>query len=228
MHMSARVFLPRLNTLYMRIVVGSLLIFGSLAASSSANAGQAQEQPPSPLPQQTPPPQQEAQPRQNPQDSGLPTSHSGPKPRKIWTNDDLAGLRTPEDIYLAEKESQQEAKSKAATAEMDLAKQGKQPGLKIELPSTPEETQRLIRTREGQIADWQERMKQLVQGLPDASEEVKTSSEKQIQALTNDMQKAQLELEVLRDYLSHLGTGAAKVDEASPAKPAPAVPPNSQ
>lgn len=186
--------------------IGIALFFA--AWSQNAQAARRQEQ------QSSQQPQQASQPSQSPQTSSLHQYTSGPKPKKVWTNDDVVSLRSPADNYMAEKEAQQIVDANAVAQKADLVKQIKQAGLTIELPRTSEETQRLIKEREERIKIWQESRDRLSQVSSDASPDQKASTQKQIEALTCDSLKAQLELEVLQDYLQDLAKPTLKEDEA--------------
>lgn len=218
MQIRASDFSGKLDVLYMRL--GAVLMFSLFSTTAPAR------QPREVHPAQTQ--QQGSQSPQSPQTFPQATNPSGLKPRKIWTNDDVVALRTPEDIYVAEKEAQLAADSKAAAQTAELEKRIKQAGLKIELPHTPEETQRLIKDREGRIKDLQERLSGLSQALLAAPADQRASTLKEIETLTLNSQKAELELGVLQDHLANFVNVAPKENEASSPKPAPPAPPDSQ
>jgi hypothetical protein len=77
-----------------------------------------------------------------------------PKPKKVWTEDSIAGVRTPADNYL---DSKAAAQASAQTASTDPAtasspKDHKGPGappLVLHIPKTAEETQQAIDQRNG-------------------------------------------------------------------------------
>src|SRR5271170_5452418 len=91
--------------------IGLGFAFLFFAISIAAYAGQEQQQ------SSQSPPQQPVQPSPQPSDP------SAPKPKKIWTNDEVITLRSPADTYLAEKEAQEVADHKAADKKAELAKQ---------------------------------------------------------------------------------------------------------
>lgn len=193
--------------------LGALLLFAGLA--QSADAAPPQEQ------QSSKGQQQSSQQQQNPDQSApppaQPTDPSAPKPKKVWTNDDVITLRSPADIYQAEKEAQEAADAKEAARRAELAKQIKEAGLAMTLPATPEETQREIKVKEGRIADFQDVLDRLNKDLPDAPEDQQAGVQKQIDLFTTNLQKAQLELKVLKNHLQSLS-------KSTPTEPPPPSP----
>jgi len=199
------------------IAVGVVLVFAGL--SQSAYGVLWQELQTSQVQQQV------SQPQQNPQSSPQPQDPSAPKPKKVWTNDDVISLRSPADTYRAEKEAQEAADAEAAVKKAELATQIKEAGLTIKLPSTPEETRQLIKDTQEQIAALQARLDRLNHDLPDALEPQKTAIQKQIEALTVDVPRNQLELKVLRGHLEDLvKTAPSGPASAPPAPPSPENP----
>jgi hypothetical protein len=195
------------------VFVAASFVLCFAAASQSSYAGQQQEQ-------QTSQAQQRAsQPQQNPQSSPQPQDPSRPKPRKIWTNDDVISLRSPADIYQVEKEAQEAADVEEAAQKADLEKQVKQAGLTIKLPPTSDETQRSIQEKEERIKDLQERLDRLNHALPDAPEPQKTTTQKLIETFTGDLHKAQLELKVLQNHLKTLTKTPPGESPPSPTTP---------
>jgi hypothetical protein len=190
----------------------------SLALSPSAYRGRPPEQ------QTSETQQQASQPQQNPQPSPPPQDPSVPKPKKVWTNEDVISLRSPADTYRAEREAQEAAEAEAAVKKAELAKQIKEAGLTIKLPSTPEETRQLIKDKKEQITALQERLDRLTHDLPDALEPQKTAIQKQIEALAVDVPKDQLELKVLQGHLEDLVKTAPGMPPSGPPAPPPAPP----
>jgi hypothetical protein len=204
--------------------ISSLALVAALLlqlSSSSASAEQQQEHPSSQQQQQSSqqqatPPQQNSQ----PQSDSRSTQQSETKQKKVWTNDDLIALRTPADIYLLEKEAAEAAAAEEAAKKEADAKQIKEGGLTLELPSTAEETQRLINTRQDQIKDMEDGIDRLNKDLPEALPDKKPETEKQIELLNGYLQKAQLELKALQDHLQDL----AKTKPSEPASTLPSSP----
>ena len=189
----------------------ALLLLAGLAQSTHAK--QQQEQ------QSSQSQQQASQPQQDPAVPPKAEAEPGPKPKKVWTNDDVVSLRSPADVFLAEKEEQEAAKAKASAKKADLAKQVKESGLTLELPPTAEETQRLIKVREDQAGDLQKRLDQLNHDLSDGEELQRAITQQHIETVTNDLRKLQLEIKVLQAHLDGL-------PKAAPAEPSPAPPPS--
>jgi hypothetical protein len=168
--------------------------------------------------------QQQASEQPKPPETPAQPAASGPKPRKIWSNDDVVSLRTPADNYLAEKEMQKAADAEAATKKAELARQIKEAGLIVELPSTREETEGLIKIKEEQAKDLQVRLDLLNHDLPEAEATKKAPIQLQIEAVSHDLRKIQLEIKVLQ---SHLETFPKAVPgEAVSTPPTPPAPPS--
>ena len=208
--MKFRGHLRRLD--FRSVTVGVVLAFAGF--SQSAHAGWWQEQQTSQAQQQT------SEPQKIPQPSPQAPDPSTPKPKKVWTNDDMPTLRSPADTYLAEKEAQEAAAAEAASKRAELEKQIKQAGLTIDLPPTAEETQRLIKTKQERIKELKDHLDLLNQGLPDAPENQKAANQRQIEEFTGDSKKLQLEVKVLEDHLQSL----AKTAPSAPPSAVPAPP----
>lgn len=160
-----------------------------------------------------------SQQQQNPQPSPQPPEPSAPKVKKVWTNDDVVSLRSQADVYLAEKEAQEAADAEAASKKVALAKQIREAGLTMKLPSTSEETQRLIKAKEEQIRDLQEGLDRLTGEMPDAPADQKSAMQNQLEMVVSSLQKARVELKVLRDHLTELAKTEANEPAASPPPP---------
>jgi hypothetical protein len=174
---------------------------------------QSQQPPPATPPQNSQPASAQAQPPAQP----------ASKQHKVWTNDDVVSLRSPADAYLAEKEAQEAADAEAAGRKAALAKQIKEDGLALKLPSTPEETRRLIRAKQDQISDLQDGMDRSNKDLPDAPPDRKPEMQKQIETFKGYLQKAEVELSILQDHLQDL---AKTLPSETPSAPsAPSSPP---
>jgi hypothetical protein len=206
--MSACISLRRIDILF--VTVGTALFSGVL--SPSAYTGWPQEG------QTSQSQQQSSEPQQNPQSPPPPQDTSAPKPKKVWTNDDVISLRSPAEVYQAEKEAQAASDAEAAKKKAELAKRVKEAGMTMKLPATPEETQTLIKDKQEQIRNLQDAVDRLNHDLPDAPEEQKVKIQKQIEAFTGDSQAAQLELKVLEDHLQNL----AKIKPVASPTPPPA------
>jgi hypothetical protein len=193
------------------VVFGAAVLI--VAASDSANAGRSQEQQTSQSQQQT------SQPQQNPQPAPQPQDPSAPKPKKVWSNDDVVALRTPADTYLIEKEAQEAADAEAAAKKAASVKQSKDSGLTLELPSTPDETQRLIKAKEEQLTDLQGELDRWNRALPEMPEDQRPETQKQIEIVKAGLQKAHLELRVLQDHFQKLAPPTAGEPPSAPPTP---------
>jgi hypothetical protein len=196
----------RLDILFITAGI-ALFFFGS---AQPTDAGWLQEQ------QTSPAQQQASRPQQNPQPAPPVQDPSAPKPKKVWSNDDVVSLRTPADIYQAEKEAQEAADAETAAKKSELAKHIKDDGLTIKLPSTPEETQTSIKDKEERIKDLRERLDRSNQDLPEAEGSKKVAIQLQIESLSSDLTKTQLEVKVLRNHLEEFAKGATGESGSTP------------
>ncbi|HJX96879.1 MAG TPA: hypothetical protein VJ324_14740, partial [Candidatus Acidoferrum sp.] len=92
----------------------------------------------------------------------------------------------------------------------------------LDLPSTSEETQRLIKAKQDQIRDFQDAIDRLNKDLPDALQDRKPEIQKEIETFKGYLQKAQLELSVLQDHFQDLAK--TQPSETPPSPPAPSPP----
>jgi hypothetical protein len=213
--MKFRGHLRRLD--FRSVTVGVVLAFAGF--SQSAHAGWWQEQQTSQAQQQT------SEPQKIPQPSPQAPDPSTPKPKKVWTNDDMPTLRSPADTYLAEKEAQESADAEAAAKRAELEKQIKRAGLTIDLPATAEETQRMIKSKQERLKELKDRLDQLNQGPLDAPENQKVANQRQIEEFTGDSEKLQLEVKILQDHLQTLAkTAPSPPPSALPTPPSPENP----
>jgi hypothetical protein len=207
--MNSCILFRRLDVLFITAGI-ALFFFGS---AQPTDAGWLQEQ------QTSPAQQQASQPQQNPQPAPQIQDPSAPKPKKVWSNDDVVSLRTPADIYQAGKEAQQAADAEATAKKSELAKHSKGDGLTIKFPSTPGETEALIKDKEERIKDLRERLDRSNQDLPDAEGSKKTAIQLQIEALSSDLTKTQLEVKALKNHLEELAEGTAGESGSAPVTP---------
>jgi len=183
--------------------LSSLPLAAALSFSPLANrsAGwQNQEQPFSQMQQQPAQQQQSAQPPKNSQ----PSQQREAKQKKVWTNDDLVSLRTPADVYLAEKEAQQAAAAEAAAEGAAKAKLPEEGGAAEKLPSSAEETQKLIAAKESQIAGDQQALDRYTAELPTEPAERKDRMQEEIKRITGSLPKERRELQMLQEHLEEL------------------------
>lgn len=165
--------------------------------------------------------QQGAQPQQNAQGqpAGLPRLPER-KQKKVWTNDEIISLRTPADIYLLERQAQIAAAVKEAAKKLAAAKQIKEAGLTMELPSTAEETRRSITAKQDRVKDLQDGIDRLNKDLPDAPPDKRPETEKQIGLMNGYLRKAQVELKVLQAHLQDFaGTKGGGEPPSAPEAP---------
>jgi DNA repair exonuclease SbcCD ATPase subunit len=133
--------------------------------------------------------------------------------RKVWTNEDLIALRTPEDIYLFEKEAMEAAAIEEARRRMAAAKQagaGAAPGSpapSIKLPETIEQTQKIIDEDLEEISNDEDVLPRLKQQLENAPDDQKAAKQEEIDQITQDLNEARDEVQVLRKHLEELRKG---------------------
>lgn len=192
----------------------ALAALGSCAASS--------KQQPS---QQLPPPSSSTPPPSSHPASSEPVPSIGELPvkrRKVWTNDDVVTLRTPADSYLLEKEEEDALKAQEAMkAEAPTDVGAKADSLKDadwhrQLPSSIGETQLLIKNKEQDISDDEATLDGLKAELATAPEERLKAKQKEIEIVTDELDRAKNELKVLEDHLAELGKPPASVTAAPP------------
>lgn len=211
--------------------LASLLALALLAGSATrAVSGACKAQPGGNLAQPATS-EQASQPQQSPAPAepsvvdAARASRAHEKTGKVWTNDDVVSLRTPADIYILEKEAQEEAAAKAAAEKAAAQEAGAtgaaKPGeTSVALPATVEETQKLIKDKQEQISDEQSNLDRMSKELPDAPEDQKPAMQKEIDRMAADLPKAQNDLKQLTDHLEKLNN--AQAQQAPPA----ATPPN--
>jgi hypothetical protein len=141
------------------------------------------------------------------------------KPKKVWGNEDVVLLRTPADEYQAEKEAHAVAEVQTAAKEAAQAKLIKEAGLTIKLPATAEETQRIIKTKEGEISEEQSGIERMNSELPATPADQKAAVQKEIDRVTTELGRDRVELEVLRNHLEKLNKMPA--NPPSPVLPSP-------
>jgi hypothetical protein len=203
------------------VVLSAALFFARIdcAGSSAQQQEQQQSQPP-------PPPASSSTSAPSSQPAPDPATSIGPLPvkrRKVWTNDDVEVLRTPTDNYLAEKEAKAAADAKAAAKEAAVRaalKSEKESPLDIELPATPEETERALQTARDDVQEETTILGKLHRELLESPAEQQAEKQKEIDLLTGKIDTLQRDVKALQ---RHLETLRAKSREQNP--PAPPQPP---
>lgn len=211
--------LPMKGHMFNQKTLTSLTIFLAvfLLASAAFAAPAAQQQN-----QQSSSPQQSSQQAQNapPQSQQASPAQVPPaKSHKVWNNEDVVSLRTPEDIYLVEKEAQEAAAAEAAARETADDKLTNELGLTMTFPATVEETQQWIKVREKQMKEDQATLERLNRELAETSADRRADIQKQTDGVTNDLQQACIEIKLLQNHLQKLTKPSAA--ESSAAQPSP-------
>lgn len=191
------------------LVLCALVLTGSGLRIVSSHQQQSQQ--PSSAPSPTPPPS--AQPASGPVP---PVGELPVKRRKVWTNDDVIETRTPADNYQIEKEAKEAAEAAAKLAPKPKAT--KEAPLQVQLPTSVEETQLLIKNAEQDISDEQASLASLHEELATVPEEQKKAKQKEIDIVTTELDRGRNQLKVLQDHLQALR-------EKSPTENPPAAPP---
>ena len=140
------------------------------------------------------------------------TPPSRPHRIKIWTNDDLIALRTPEDIYILAKEA------KAAAAEEAKALMACFAWNQTE--ATIEETQKALEDTLQSIRDSEDAVAQVRKQLEDSPENLRARNQKELERRTTELQASREQLSVLQQRLREL----TKEPAENPAEPT-TVPP---
>lgn len=152
--------------------------------------------------QQTPQPTQAAL-RPKP-----PTAKSAPKKaHKVWSNDNIATLRTPEDEHLDATQAPSPAQPTvpaASTAPNSPAKPAAQPSTSIKLPETVEKTEQAIRENTQDIRDAEDRLRQLESELTVTPEPQKTQKQAEIKRSEKLIEDAEADLKILQNHLQKL------------------------
>lgn len=203
---------PRFSHMVVFSMATAVLLVLTVPSSSGSAQQEQQSQQQSQSQQSTPaqPPGAQTNPQPGPAE---------PKKRKIWTNDDVVSLRTPADNYLAQKEQQEAAAAQTAEKAAADAKLAKGSNTSIKLPSTIEETQKLIKAKEAQIDDEQSALERLIRELPDTPEDQKPAMQKEIDRVAADVPKVRNDLKSLQSHLEKLTK--AQLNDAATSPPTP-------
>jgi hypothetical protein len=89
----------------------------------------------------------------------------------------------------------------------------------MKLPATAEETERMIKTKEGEISEEQSGIERMNSELPATPAEQKAAVQKEIDRVTAVLGKERVELAVLRNHLEKLNKMPA--NQSSPVLPSP-------
>jgi len=154
---------------------------------------------------------------------------SSPKAHKVWTDDEVSTLRTPEDNYVEQKQAAEAASAAAAAAAAEQAKSkpkiGKPVGAPPALsnPKSPADADRMI-AWENRDVDAQEEFvdklrTELEQASPEKRDQLEKNLAKRIQ-IVEDVKKERDALVAQKKELEKkAASGAKPVDSASTATP---------
>ncbi|MGH9741772.1 MAG: hypothetical protein ACRD51_05405 [Candidatus Acidiferrum sp.] len=130
-------------------------------------------------------------------------------------------MRSPADIYLAEKEAQEAAAEEAARKEVAEAKLTKKAGLTGKLPATVEETQKLVDAKQAHIANDQKTLERYTAELPNEPVEHRERMQAEIERISSDLPRERLELKMLQDHLAELNQAKPNEPPSPPVAPPP-------
>jgi len=204
------------------VALGAALLLAQLRCE--AVIAQQQEQQQSQSQQQPPPPPSPAPPpsTQPASDPAPPIGALPVKRRKVWTNDEVIVLRTPADDYQVEKEAKGAAEADAAAKEAArkaAAKSEKEPPLDIKLPSTPDETKKMLKSALDDIQEETVVINQLQKEQLDAAAGQQAEKQKEIDRLNASLETLRRNVKALQE---HLQTFSEKPQgENPPAAPQP-------
>lgn len=136
------------------------------------------------------------------------------KVKKIWTSEEVEGLRTPADTFMMEKEASaaKEAAAKAAAAK-EVPKTRNDTPLDIKLPPTADETRKMIGDMQADIQEETDTLARSKKELESAPTERKAQVQNDIDRLIANLELARRELKALQDHLQRL---TVKPQEESP------------
>jgi hypothetical protein len=168
---------------------------------------------------------QDAKPSQaNAQDSS-----TAPKKHKVWTDDEVTTLRTPEDNYLEQKQAAEAANAAAAAAAREQAKSklksekhaGGPPALSN--PKSADDADRMIAWENRDVQAQQELIDKLHTELEQASEDDRDRLEKYLAKQSETLAQIKRERDALvaqkKDLEKKAGSPAKPVDSASASTP---------
>lgn len=134
-----------------------------------------------------------------------------PRPKKIWTNEDIVALRKPVDLFLIEKEKQADQERKTREAEeaaKRAAPQGGQPATTgqpaVQLPNTADGIDKRIAEVQEQLDALQQQLDDFEQQMANASEEERGLGNQKRGELMKQKEKLENEMQLLREKLEKL------------------------
>lgn len=153
-------------------------------------------------------------------------SSSGPKKHKVWTDDEVSTLRTPEDNYIQQKQAAESAAAAAAAAEQAKSKPKSEKVVappRLSNPKSPEDADRMIAWENRDVDAQTEYVDKLRTQLEQASPEDRDKLEKSLAAriqIVEDTKKERDALVTQKKELEKKASPEAKpVDSASTSTP---------
>jgi hypothetical protein len=156
-------------------------------------------------------------------------SSSAPKKHKVWTDDEVSSLRTPQDNYIEQKQAAEAATAAAAAAVAQQAKStpksekhvGAAPALSN--PKSPEDADRMIAWENRDVDAQQEFIDklrtQLEQASPEDRDHLENNLAKHIQMLEQTKKERDALVTQKKELQKKAGSEAKPVDSASTSTP---------
>jgi hypothetical protein len=152
-------------------------------------------------------------------------SSSAPKKHKVWTDDEVSTLRTPEDNYVQQKQAAESAAA-AAAAEQAKSKPKSEKVVappRLSNPKSPEDADRMIAWENRDVDAQTEYVDKLRTQLEQASPEDRDKLEKSLAARVQIVEDTKKERDALvtqkKELEKKAASGAKPVDSASTSTP---------
>ena len=155
-------------------------------------------------------------------------SSSAPKKHKVWTDDEVSTLRTPEDNYIQQKQAAESAAAAAAAAAAEQAKSKPKSEKvvappRLSNPKSPEDADRMIAWENRDVDAQTEYVDKLRTQLEQASPEDRDKLEKSLAARIQIVEDTKKERDALvtqkKELEKKAASGAKPVDSASTSTP---------
>ena len=146
-----------------------------------------------------------------------------PSAKRVWTDDNIDQVRTPEDVYLDQKRAAEElARQKnaepAPKAQANAAKPGARGPIVLKIPDTVDETQQAIAQRQAMFDNFSNLLNGTQKQLDgETNPTVRATLEQKASLLKGDVADTRSDLDKLQKHLAELETKKKKAgDSASP------------
>jgi hypothetical protein len=154
-------------------------------------------------------------------------SPPAPKKHRVWTDDEVSTLRTPEDDYVEQKQAAEAATAAAAAAEMAKSKPKSEKAAappRLSNPKSPEDADRMIAWENSDVEAQQEYVDNLRTQLEQASPEQREQLEKRLTQRMQIVEDTKKERDALAAQKKELekkaaSTSSKPVDSAKTSTP---------